>query len=314
MTLLLSLFAFSLSYVMTASIRKRARFDQPNARSSHQIPTPRGGGLAFVLCFMTAIGLGYLYDLMSTRLCLTFWVAGGGIALLGGLDDQYGLAAGVRFFVQLLLSLLAVWGLEISDPIYMVFAVLYLTWMTNLFNFMDGINGLAAMEAIFVAAGMLLLADPQLNLILAALAAALMGFVLWNFPKAYIFMGDVGSGFLGMVLGIASLVLAKTQASFFAGNLILMGIFVTDATFTLFMRALRGERFWEAHCTHVYQRLARRLGSHIPVTLGLMLINVCWLLPLAILTAWGHCSPGLGLTLAYLPLLYGALGEHLRNA
>ena len=171
---------------------------------------------------------------------------------------------------------------------------------------MDGIDGLASVEAITVAVGGALLYAliglPALAVAPLLLAAAVGGFLLWNFPPARIFMGDVGSGFLGIMLGGLAFQAAAVAPQLLWGWLILLGVFVVDATFTLFRRLLRGERLDQAHRTHAYQYASREYGAHRPVTLAVLAINVLWLLPWACVVALGYIDGLLALFIAYLPL------------
>jgi len=187
-------------------------------------------------------------------------------------------------------------------------AAFYLAWLLNLYNFMDGINGIASLEAITVASGgavLYLVSDPTSPRWLTplVLAATTLGFLYWNFPKARIFMGDVGSGFLGITLGVLSIQAAQVDSNLFWAWLILLGAFVVDATVTLMRRVLRGETFYEAHRTHAYQYAARLYGAHAPVSVVFAVINLVFLLPIASLVAAGLLDGFLGLLLAYIPLV-----------
>jgi Fuc2NAc and GlcNAc transferase len=135
------------------------------------------------------------------------------------------------------------------------------------------------------------------------LAGASLGFLLWNWPPAKIFMGDVGSGFLGFILGVLALYTPTFSRMSFWSWLILLGVFLVDATVTLLVRAARRERLHIAHRSHTYQRLARKLQSHQKVTLGVLAINIFWLFPLAF-AATRHPAQGAWLTvLAMVPLV-----------
>ncbi|MNJ60286.1 putative undecaprenyl-phosphate N-acetylglucosaminyl 1-phosphate transferase [compost metagenome] len=136
------------------------------------------------------------------------------------------------------------------------------------------------------------------------LALAVVGFLIWNFPPARIFMGDAGSGFLGIVLGIFSLQAAWINSNLFFAWLILLGVFIVDATVTLFRRLLRGEKVYEAHRSHAYQFASRKYGRHLPVTLAVLVINLVWLIPLAVAVALEALAPWLGLVISYTPLIY----------
>ena len=181
-----------------------------------------------------------------------------------------------------------------------------LVWFLNLFNFMDGTDGIAASEAVFVSGalgGYLYYLDPLSFDVAISLVAAALGFLLWNWPKAKIFMGDVGSGFLGLVLGILILMAARQAAVLLYCGLILFGIFIVDATYTLIYRFLSGQKWYDAHCSHTYQRAAKRFG-HLKVLLASWIINLFWLLPISLLVFLHPHYALLGMLLAYLPLLY----------
>ncbi|ERO64639.1 hypothetical protein P308_22955 [Pseudomonas piscis] len=142
------------------------------------------------------------------------------------------------------------------------------------------------------------------------LAMAVLGFLYWNFPPARIFMGDAGSGFLGLVLGVLSIQAAWTSSKFFWVWLILLGVFIVDATFTLMRRLLRGDKVYEAHRSHAYQFASRRYGRHLPVTLAVLAINVLWLFPIAICVGLLGLDGMIGAVLAYVPLFVLAVRFH----
>jgi Fuc2NAc and GlcNAc transferase len=190
-----------------------------------------------------------------------------------------------------------------------VLAVLGLAWLLNLFNFMDGIDGLAGLQAVCVSVGGACLAwlagAPDAGRAPLLLAAASAGFLVWNRPPARIFMGDVGSGFLGLMLGVLALDAARVRPGLLWGWAVLLAVFVADASVTLLRRALRGERLSAAHRSHAYQRLVRRWGGHRPVTVLVGAIDVLWLLPLALATVHWPAAAAALTALAYAPLLVG---------
>ncbi|CAA9891458.1 Fuc2NAc and GlcNAc transferase (fragment) [Candidatus Methylobacter favarea] len=193
-----------------------------------------------------------------------------------------------------------------------VLGVFYLVWLLNLYNFMDGIDGIAGIEAITVCLGAVLLycsgsETAELWKEVLLLAMAVGGFLLWNFPPARIFMGDVGSGFLGLVFGIFSIQAGWLSSQLFWSWLILLGVFIVDATWTLFCRVWRHEKIYEAHCSHAYQYAARRYGSHKAVSFGTGAINIFWLTPIALGVGRGALEGVLGLLLAYTPLMLLAI-------
>ncbi len=220
------------------------------------------------------------------------------IAGVGYLDDRAALSAWLRLGVHLIAAILAVASLGVGAgiPFHLsafqgvmagsVLAVLAICWMTNLFNFMDGSDGIAASEAVFIASAAAWLicrkeGDAGLVLAMLTLAGATTGFLAWNWPPARIFMGDVGSGFLGFSLAALALAASARGLLRIEVWLILGGIFLLDATITLVRRAIGGEKWYEAHRTHAYQRLACRWNAHRPVTAMVIAIYVFWLLPWA---------------------------------
>jgi Fuc2NAc and GlcNAc transferase len=249
-------------------------------------------------------------------------LSGGGIAIaaVGLLDDQFRLSASVRLSVHFAAALWAlVWlnglpPMQVGEQVIVLgrggylLGALGIVWTLNLFNFMDGIDGIAASEAIFVVCGGILLAlvndgGHSHSAIGLAFVAACCGFLLWNWPPARIFMGDVGSGFLGYIVAVLAVIEAHESSLALLVWLILGGVFFVDATVTLARRLLRGERLYEAHRTHAYQCLVRRWGSHRRVTLAVLAVNVFWLLPMAMFAARSPVHAPLLLATALGPLI-----------
>ncbi|MEA9976826.1 MULTISPECIES: glycosyltransferase family 4 protein [unclassified Pseudomonas] len=309
--------------MLTGALRRyalaRSLIDIPNARSSHVVPTPRGGGVAIVISFLLALILAASEGFVASSLLWALLGAGAGVALLGFLDDHGHIVARWRLlghFIGASWGLLWLGGLP---PLLLfgfaldlgwvghVLAAVYLVWLLNLYNFMDGIDGIASLEAICVCLGGALLywlmGHGELALLPLLLACAVAGFLYWNFPKARIFMGDAGSGFLGIALGVLSLQAAWVASQLFWSWLILLGVFVVDATWTLLRRLLRGDKVYEAHRSHAYQFASRKVGKHSPVTLAVATINLFWLLPISIWVGLGGLDGLFGLLLAYLPLI-----------
>jgi Fuc2NAc and GlcNAc transferase len=322
--MLYALFAvFILSLMLTfAALRyatARNIMDTPNHRSSHIVPTPRGGGVAFVVAFLIVIPFLVHLDLVSYYGSFALIGAGLFLAILGFLDDHQSIPPYWRLFGHFSACVLALYWLDGMPPISFFYwtlsagwianglAVVYLVWLLNLYNFMDGIDGLAGVEAISVCLGAALLywirGDMVLIVLPLFLAASVAGFLVWNFPPARIFMGDAGSSFLGFILGVLSIKAAAVSSDLFWSWLILLGSFILDATLTLIRRALRGERVQDAHRTHAYQKATICFNKHLPVTLAVLLINVLWLLPIAILVGLGFLKGFTGLLIAYAPLV-----------
>ncbi|WP_431483854.1 MraY family glycosyltransferase [Pseudomonas solani] len=308
---------------MTGLMRRyalaRRIMDVPNARSSHSVPTPRGGGLAIVLSFLAALPMLTLVLDLPWGATFALLGAGTSVALVGFLDDHGHIAARWRLLLHFGAAIWALFWLGGLPPVQLfgvslalgwighVLAAFYLVWVLNLYNFMDGIDGIAGVEVITVCLGGALLywlkGHADLAIFPLLLAAASAGFLYWNFPPAKIFMGDAGSGFLGITLGVLSLQAAAFDANWFWAWLILLGVFIVDATYTLLRRLLRGDKVYEAHRSHAYQFASRHFGRHLPVTLGVATINLVWLLPLALWVGVGGLDGLIGLLLAYAPLL-----------
>lgn len=323
----LSIVFFILTLLFTGYMRhyalKKNIIDNPNERSSHSVPTPRGGGVAVVGSYLLALAVLIYSQQLTVHIGLTLIVAGFVIALLGFLDD-YGhinsmLRLAVHFFVAIgvIISLggfsevTAFNGMQLGF-LANIIAVLFLVWLLNLYNFMDGINGIASVEAITTTIGMAILyfiLSTSLNSeLLWLLAACVFGFLLWNFPKAKIFMGDACSGFLGLTLGILALIALKENLALFCAWIICLGVFVVDATYTLIKRVLSGYKMYDAHRSHSYQILSRKWGNHTPVTLAVAAVNLFWLFPIAYITTtqlWAY--PEMAVLIAYLPLILIAI-------
>lgn len=321
------LFAGVVSALLTGLARRyalaRSILDVPNARSSHAVPTPRGGGVAIVLATLASLPMLAAAGGLSWAALWALAGAGGFVALVGFLDDHGHIAARWRLLAHFAAAAWALAWLGGAPPLLVfgaqidlgwlgaLLAAVYLVWLLNLYNFMDGIDGIASVEAIAVGLGGALLyaltGQPGLAMAPLVLAAAAGGFLLWNFPPARVFMGDAGSGFLGIVLGVLSLQAAWQAPQLLWSWVILLGVFVVDATLTLLRRLLRGEKVYEAHRSHAYQHAARRYGRHLPVTLAVAAIDLLWLLPIALWVGKGRMEGLLGILLAYLPLVAIAL-------
>ncbi len=321
--------AFVFALCTTALIRGWASkrsilMDLPSARSSHTSPTSRGGGVGIVLGFNVSILMLWFGGHLETRMLAALTIAGGAVALVGLFDDLESLPVYLRFGAHVSAAIFAVymvggipqgvignWGLQ-ATWIGFALAVLGILAGINFFNFMDGIDGIAGSEAVYVGiAGALLSWHVDGDLGIAAamlcLAAASIGFLIWNWPPASIFMGDAGSGFLGIMLALLGL--AATSRSRIPVEVwpILGGVFLVDTITTLIRRIARGDRWLEPHRLHGYQHLARRWKSHRSVTLLAVAINMLWLFPWAWLAVTKPHFASAALAAALLPLMALAL-------
>lgn len=319
----LLLAVFAVSWVLTLVLRRyalaKSLMDIPNERSSHSVPTPRGGGVAIVVAFLLALPVLAGLDLLSTAALYGLFGSGLLVAIIGFADDHGHIAARWRLLGHFIAAAWALFWLNGLPPIELfgitvdlgwfgnILALVYLVWMLNLYNFMDGIDGLASAEAISVCLGMCLVYwfSGNLELIWAPLilAAAVAGFLWWNFPPARIFMGDAGSGFLGLIIGGMVILSSANKPVLLWCWLILLGVFIVDATFTLLARMIEGAKIYEAHRTHAYQYAARKYNSHSVVTGASLLLNAIWLMPIAVLVGMNLVQGAVGLLIAYVPLV-----------
>ena len=284
--------------------------DKPDHRSAHTTVTPTGAGAVFVLLFCIGMLLSsYSGELgLHENVFITMLVPVLLLAVLGLADDYGQLPWSARAVFHLLIASwgvylfgfpnLSIGSIELDLGLFgLVFGAVALTWFINLYNFMDGIDGIAAGEALFALISAttisIFVGDQPMSVPVLILASVLFGFLLINWPKAKVFMGDVGSGFLGLVLGL--FMLSEVLVNVWCW-MILFAWFVTDACLTISIRLVRGERIYEAHSLHAYQHLNRALGTGYTLFL-IGGINMVWLLPLGIAA---QVYPGFGLGLLVL--------------
>lgn len=311
---------FTLTLLIQKSALKTNRLDIPNERSSHTSPTPRGAGLAVVVAFLLGLLALLVDNSISDDVFLAIALPGLIVALIGLLDDRGHLtSAKWRLVGHFTCAVIAVWlagglpELPLANSTINfglagdIAAVVYLVWMLNLFNFMDGIDLITGVQTFTTSAGVavLLLASTENDLwkVFVVLTASILGFLFFNLPPAKIFLGDVGSGFIGFITAVISLVIAKDEPLVAWSMIILHGVFVTDATVTLLRRLLSRERVYIAHRTHAYQHLSKKLNRHLPVSLGVGAINLLFLLPIAWLVTESKIIPIFGIIIAYAPLI-----------
>ena len=312
-------------WIRTYAFRQKI-LDVPNARSSHSVPTPRGGGASIVVVTLAALCIALLLGWTGGNVFVALLVGGLLVAVVGWLDDRSHVPVRWRMLVHLAAAgWVVAWGGWVTSlpmpagDLALGWAagplcVLWIAWILNLYNFMDGIDGIAGTEAVTVsvaAAALLWHAQqPSLAFVVAVIGVASLGFLRWNWPPAKVFMGDAGSAFLGFFFGSIALITHALGAMVLWSWLILLAVFLVDATLTLARRLVRGERIYQAHRSHAYQHAARVLGSHRPVTVAVGLINLLWLAPLAMLAAW---RPHWGIILvgiAWAPLIILAVRFH----
>ncbi|MCE3004718.1 MAG: glycosyl transferase family 4 [Xanthomonadaceae bacterium] len=308
-----ALLSAALVAIALAYSRRRGLLDAPGQRRLHAVPTPRGGGIGIVLAtllvgFAPSVWAG---DALAAALALAL----AAVALVGWWDDHRPLSARLRLVVHgsaAALAAASVVGMPADAAAGMVFGalLLLLAWSVNLHNFIDGIDGLLATQAAVVLAALSITAtmagERSLALWGAVGAAACLGFLPFNLPRARIFMGDVGSGALGLLVG--TLGLAAWRAGAIDGGAVLMLVSApaVDASATLAARVLRGRRWWRPHREHLYQWLVRSGRSHLQVTL-LYLAWTAVLVPAALLareglarSAWAGTHPAIAESLYFV--------------
>jgi UDP-N-acetylmuramyl pentapeptide phosphotransferase/UDP-N-acetylglucosamine-1-phosphate transferase len=259
LNLLPFLLALGGSYWLSRPGNKFAAIDKPNSRSMHSAPTPRGGGLAVLapLVLVYAISLG---DFMDANIVIGLLL----VAIVSYIDDRRSLSPGLRLAVHAIAACVLV--LPQDHSLYIGIGLCLLTvWCINLYNFMDGIDGLAASMGVIGFLSVYFLnahnGQTQLASISSIVAFSCLGFLMFNFPPAKIFLGDVGSASLGYLMAVAIVLTTSGGLSDSWPPLLIFAPFLLDATFTIARRALSGEKFWAAHRSHLYQRLALRVGA-----------------------------------------------------
>jgi UDP-N-acetylmuramyl pentapeptide phosphotransferase/UDP-N-acetylglucosamine-1-phosphate transferase len=323
---ILAILSYFLVYLIRRYAERRQILDHPNERSSHSLPTPRGGGLAIVV-LVTGAGVWSAKE-AGLYHALIYIVGGMVIAWLGWRDDVHSLSARVRFAVQGLVAAVSIYGLgyfkTVTIPLFgelnlgvvgVVITFLWIIGLTNAYNFMDGIDGIAGGVAFAGALGWMLLASNVRNdfvfWIALAIAASSLGFLAHNWHPAKIFMGDTASTFLGYTFAVLPLLSADQGGDALMLGTLLMWTFIIDAGLTFIRRALKRENVLAAHRTHLYQRLV--IGGyphHMISTLYLMLT----LLAGALSYEWSRGSQFVPpLIIIGLPLIWIILSRHAKS-
>lgn len=273
--------------VLIRNLEQRRILDIPNERSSHSRPTPRGGGLALVAVLGIAWAISAnIWTLSSPALDWPVFAGFAGLALLSWFDDLKGLGPPVRLAGHLAAVAVALPGLTTAGPIFqgilpdwadLILAGLIWAGYLNFFNFMDGIDGISGVETAAIGSGVCVLAalgvtEGSIGFAGLALVAASAGFLVWNWAPARIFLGDVGSVPLGYLTG--ALLLGLAASGYWLAALLLPAYYLSDAGLTLLRRAARGEKIWQAHREHFYQRAHQNGRGHATISLGIAVANV----------------------------------------
>ena len=287
--ILFYILAFLLTFIGVRKFRqwvlRKKIVDIPNERSSHKMPVARGGGLVIVL---VCLGLYTFYTVIIVgNFSFSYFIAAGFIAFVSWVDDLRSISFGTRFIVHSVAAFLIIWFRGGWETFYLPFygtvelgfygdllCFLWIVWLTNAYNFMDGIDGIAALQAIIAGLGWYWIGMfyelPAISFLGGTMALASFGFILYNWQPAKIFMGDVGSAFLGFTFAVMPLLAngtesAKIQYLSLIG-IVLVWLFVCDTLLTLFLRIVNLEKIWEAHRKHIYQKLVISGLPHSVVT------------------------------------------------
>ena len=276
---------FIISFLLTAIVKfiaeKKSLLDIPNERSSHQNPTVRGGGIAIAITWFNGISYLFYFEKIDANLYYAL-ISGILISIIGFIDDVYNVKFYFRLTIQSVAAIIALYFLaglsKIDFGFYIIENKFLLTvlafvgtiWFINLYNFIDGIDGYAASEAIFVSLALWFFTD---NIILLLLSVSVFGFLPWNWQKAKIFMGDTGSTLLGFTLAVLAIYFQNKNEFSILNSLVLTSLFWFDATYTLIKRLLNKEQITEAHKKHIYQRIVLCGFSHQKTVLYSICIN-----------------------------------------
>lgn len=294
MTMLFLILMGFLSYIFVGLFRsyaiKKNLLDHPNQRSSHSSPIPRGCGIMFPILWSLGLLFLYFIGFLNIWYLRVFLPPVFLISIVGFLDDKHQLAARWRFLAQLVATvyiLIIAGGFSTFNLgiitihwgwLGYVIIALALLWATNLYNFMDGIDGISAVEGLFVfgVGGYFIwrAGGSELAIIVWSVAVIIFGFLLWNKPPAKIFMGDAGSTFLGFLVALFAIVGEKKYHVSALLWVILCGVFWFDATLTLIRRLINGDKWYQAHKLHAFQRLLLQQWSHGKILLGVVAINI----------------------------------------
>jgi Fuc2NAc and GlcNAc transferase len=312
-------FGFTIWVIQNA--RNLGLIDIPNQRSSHTQPTPRGGGIVFTATFYLGLLALFALGVVNENWMLGLFIGGPLVAIIGFLDDRNSLPALIRLMVHFvaaiatyaIISRMFAYHIEISflptdnQAFLGIFCVLYIMWMINLYNFMDGIDGMAGTQGVVTALLSASLSfwqgSPQLGAIYLLLAASVGGFLFHNWSPAKIFMGDCGAYFLGFAFATLALISKVYLGHSIHAHMILLGVFICDATYTLLLRAAQGKRIYQAHRDHAFQHAVQRGLSHRRVNLMWNAVTAFWLGPVAMASILYPLQATLFLLLGYAPLI-----------
>jgi Fuc2NAc and GlcNAc transferase len=285
----------------------------PNFRTLHESPIPRGGGIVFACITMIGIFLLWWLGRIPNNLFMALGVGGCVATVLGFFDDTNDIRASKKLVIQIFLSGFALFYLDggpllhielIPSLVAISLSILFLVWVINAYNFMDGVDGMAASGTIFSSGAIVLTMAlthglSEVTILLLLLMVSVLAFMVFNWPPAKIFMGDSGSVFLGYIFGVLILFTTMHNEVSIWTWIIVFGYFIADTTVTQIARLILVKKWYMAHRSHAYQNVARISNSHLKVTAGVIVYYLMWLLPLAI---WSALEPEMAIFAAIIAL------------
>lgn len=291
------LFSCLIIYLIRFYSIKYNKFDVPNYRSSHTQPTPKSGGLCVVLTLLMTIIYLFLYEMVENSIAIGMLMGLSIVAITGLIDDYKDISIVKRMFTYMLSAVFSIYmiggltSISINNYTFhleylgYILSVLLVVWLINLYNFMDGTDGFAAIQTITVSlfCTYLFIATENVSytILILCLFSSTLAFLFWNWSPAKIFMGDVGSCSIGFLFGYLAIYTEERSIISISIWLILLAPFIGDATFTLLKRMLNREKWYEAHNTHAYQKFFHSGFSHSQLAIGLFLLNVLIIWPCA---------------------------------
>jgi Fuc2NAc and GlcNAc transferase len=303
---LFNLFILSIIFIVTSVITtsiirnfsiKNNLLDIPNERSSHRTPKPKGGGISIVGALIFTIVILFQYEMIASEITISMVIGLVIVSIVALINDYKNLSPLIRTVIYIIsagFSLYIIDGFEsvvINNYSYNLgyigycLGILFLVWLTNLYNFMDGTDGFAATQTICVSLFCFYLFYLSNNIpffiIMLCLVSTTIGFLFWNWSPAKIFMGDVGSCSIGFFFGLLSIYTENKGIISITVWVILLAPFIADATFTLIKRVVNNEKWYEAHNSHAYQKLHKHGISHSQIASCLFVINVAVIWPIA---------------------------------
>jgi len=291
----------------------------PGSRTLHETLTPRGGGIVFSLLFVFSVVILYFIGTINFNILMVLGFGAFIASIFGFIDDIVDISASYKLAMQCILAIWSIYWLEASIlinwvPYWLSLSIitLLLVWILNLYNFMDGVDGMASSGGLFFSLSLALIllheGHPQTAILFFILAGSLGGFIFFNWPPASIFMGDSGSLFLGYTFGSLLLFTVTTGSLTIWTWLVVFGYFFSDTMVTQIARIIIVKRWYSAHRSHAYQNLARITGSHFKITMGVTTFHLIWILPLAF---WSVLQPNFALIAVALALLPGVVLAYL---